>query len=193
MKQFLTAIPLLVVGLVGAHQAEASIITSLVSKTNSTFTYRADLTADQQIDATNQAFGTVYDFGTIIGSISSTGLLNSGFTFTTALTNTAAFQTGPIDDPNSLNIRFTANAGTTIGANTALGTFTVTSPFSFARLASFDGQASKFAPGTGANDTPTGNVGLVSVPSAVPEPTTMLSLGAGLLGVGFFSFKRRKV
>lgn len=193
MKQFLTAIPLLVVGLVGAHQAEASIITSLVSKTNSTFTYRADLTADQQIDATNQAFGTVYDFGTITGSISSTGLLNSGFTFTTPLTNTAAFQTGPIDDPNSLNIRFTANAGTTIGANTALGTFTVTSPFSFARLASFDGQASKFAPGTGANDTPTGNVGLVSVPSAVPEPTTMLSLGAGLLGVGFFSFKRRKV
>lgn len=172
-------------------QAHADVITNLSNITPDgsggfDWTYAAFLTDQQYMDPSlgSSQFGTVYDFGpaTLVGT---TGDLASDFTFSFDPTDTAAFATAPTDTALG-NIRFT-DVGTFIASSTNLGTFTVNSPFGASKLGMFDGQALKVQ-----NNTVTGNIGMVGVPSALAAslPAALPLFGTGLAVIGLIAWPR---
>jgi len=175
------------------NPANAAIITTLSGSPVAVsggfaYTYSATLSDGQEIDPrVTPAFGTVYDFGPIIGSITSTGLLNSFFTFSTNLTDPAAYKTAPDDNPGLANIRFT-DTTVPVLINSLLGTFTVVSPFGPNTIfASADGQAVNAA-----NHQKLGNVSSVLVPAPVPVPAALPLFGTGLAFLGYLTRKRKR-
>ncbi|MGA8026387.1 MAG: hypothetical protein WB992_04525, partial [Bryobacteraceae bacterium] len=169
--------------------ARADILTSLVSVTpdpsgGSDFTYDVVLTNSEELmnpnPNVNPQFGTIYDVSSNKLALKDvTGDLKSDFTFSWALTNTAAYKTDPTDSASLYNLRwtFTAPAGTTLSGGVDLGEFTLLSPYKDVTAQNFDGQAIKSG-GMFAGSI-TGNIGIVGVPTGavVPEPASMLLIG----------------
>jgi len=193
--------------------AKADIITTLSSITADPsggydFTYNVNLTNNEELmnpnPNVNPQFGTLYDVSSSALTLKNvTGFLATDFTFAWSLTNTPAYKTTPTDSSSLYNLRwtFTAPSTTIVGgllppppggtADVDLGNFTLLSPYNSWAYENFDGQAIKsFGAASG---TITGNIGLDRVPTGVvPEPASMLLMGAGLFALGWVGRRQAK-
>jgi hypothetical protein len=173
----------------GGAAARADLTTSFVSVTpvagGFDWQYRVNLDSIQRIDTGITNFVTIYDFGpnTLLVPL-------PNFTYLSTLTNTPAFQTTPVDNPNILNVRFTYTGATNIVGPQTIGFFDLFSPNGPSRTVSTDGQAMQIGvpPDT---DQLRGNVSSTIAPVPVP------AAGAGLPGLvaacgGLIALARRR-
>ncbi len=199
---------LLVGGLFAVSSARADILPSFQTVTPSslnpgdfTWVYTVTLTDDSRLDTASswQEFFTIFDFsGFVAGSQQSS---NPDFTPSSALTGPNAFNTMAPDDPGIPNITWTWTPSvrpSTVTGPLFLGVFSADSIFDQETLAAFSGQSTKnvpFPPGNKENGTELGNIGSTTVPmpttSTIPEPSTMLLLAGGLLGLALIG--RQKI
>src|SRR5437899_92709 len=100
--------------------ARANLTTTFVSVVSDgsggfLWTYDVQLDAQQHLSGSTSTFGTIFDFGPLKGAgITVNGAaLAANFTFSTSLLSTAASNTFPADDPNSLNINFVQSTAVT--------------------------------------------------------------------------------
>lgn len=172
-------------GLAGAAEAD-SLIPTLESVTPSgpgfSWTWTVDLTNDEVIDTgLNPAFTTVYDVPGLAGTPACTAAAGLSCAVTVQDTGVTAPHTAPPDDPASPNVtvHWTGTSGP--GPET-VGTLTLVDANGGQGLTAFSSEATKYAPGTPEDGTPASNLGSVTAPSPVPEPSSLVLLGAALLG-----------
>jgi len=181
-----------------ASSAHASIIPVLDSITpngsNFTFTYNGGLAPDQGV--TNGSQLAIVDFRGYVPGTVATSLSN----VTASVVNTVPFpmllQPGYTDDPTIPDLLFTYTgpdfhtSGGPFGGITYFTGLSADSTFGGKGVGSFSAVAIKNVgdlAGTNAY-----NVGLVAVPSAVPEPATWAMMLTGFLGLGMALRNRRR-
>jgi PEP-CTERM motif len=184
---------------VAAWTARADIIPTYQGATpsggNSIITYTINIPAEVNLESGD--FFTIYDFGNIIPS---SNTQPADWTFSTNLIGQNPAQTAAPDNASILNLTWTYTGPTITGASPAppqnIGPFTVTIPGASldvplpTQRGFFAGQSTKAQDPTGSKSN---NVGMVAVPIAVPEPSTLaLILGAGGLGVFGRAVSRRR-
>ena len=169
--------------------------TSTVDQQNTIWSYTINITAEQ--NATSGSFFTIYDFGNFIPN---SNVEPAGWTFSSSLVGVTPSQTNPFDDPSLLNLTWTYNGPTISGATPAgknIGPFQV-STTGFQPEVAPQTHNSQFAAqgtlATGPNaGSPVNNVGEITVPTAIPEPSTIaLIVGTGGLGLIGRALQRRR-
>jgi hypothetical protein len=169
--------------------------TSTIDEQSTVWNYTINITKEQ--NATVGDFFTIYDFGSFIAG---SNVQPAGWTFSSSLVGTTPSQINAADNPNILNLTWTYNGPTIIGNSPAglnIGPFSVsTAGFLGDTVPSI--KSSMFAAqGTLAGGPTAGskvnNVGNISVPAAIPEPSTIaLILGSGGLGMVGRALARRR-
>ena len=185
----------------GLISARADVIPSFVSagpsadQQNTVWSYKIDITAEQNV--TTGDFFTIYDFGNFMPG---SNVEPSGWTFSASLVGTTPSQTNPTDNPSLFNLTWTYSGPTIVGNSPAgqnIGPFSVmTAGFDpeFLQINSNGQFAAQGTLATGPNaGTHVNNVGAISVPAAIPEPSTLaLIFGTGGLGVIGRALVRRR-
>ncbi len=181
-------------------QAKADIIptftgTSTQGGQNTIWSYTVNITAEQ--NATAGDFFTIYDFGAFIPG---SNMQPADWTFSSSLVGITPAQTNPFDNPAIANLTWTYNGPTIAGTTSAgqnIGPFQVSTAGFQPEVAPGLRNSQFAAQGTLATGPNAGskvdNVGQISVPAAIPEPSTLaLIAGAGGLGVIGRALARRR-
>lgn len=187
----LSAFGLLVMGGKEAHAGYNAVLASVTpSGSNFVWTYDVSVTSNnEQIQSGN--FFRFYDFaGYVAGSATAS---SAGFTVATALTNPVPPPNVILlhgDDPTILNVTFTyggTNPITPTGTSPLV--VTMTSIYGLPSSVTKDFVGQSFNTQLGIVDTRQDDV----VPGIVPEPTSIISAGVGLilLGVGGYAGRFR--
>jgi hypothetical protein len=194
---------------------EAAITPTLVAVTPNgdgtfTYTYNVDLAEDQNAlndgafpsgttpagpgapSDTFQDYFVIYDFAGLIGG---SATQPAGWTFAIAFTGPTPSTTSPADDPNLFNIYWVRTGEPDLIGPQDLGMFSVSSNFENVFFDNYTSDATRSQGDTAG--TAVASIGTVNVPQIsggapfrVSEPGTLMLLGSGLLGLGFF--RRRK-
>lgn len=171
-------------------------VSSSSDQLNTVWSYTINITDEQNANAGD--FFTIYDFSGIAPLSSSQPV---GWSFSAQLVGVTAPQTNPTDSPSLYNLTWTYTGSTIIG-NSAdgknIGPFSVTTAGEFnpdfpplMRDSQFTAQGT-LAQGPNAG-SPVSNIGTVSVPAPIPEPSTIaLIVGSGGLGVVGRALARRR-
>src|SRR4051812_1436637 len=158
--------------------ARADLIPSYISATpdngNTIFSYTLNITVDQNAMAGD--YFTIYDFGDFIQG---SNVQPQGWTFSFQSIGITPGDTIPPDDPQVSNLTWTWTGDTIHGdtpAGSNIGLFSVTVAGLRPNLQNgyFAGQ------GTRSGDplnTKIGNVGLIVIPTPIPEPSTLALIG----------------
>lgn len=176
--------------------ARADIIPTYISATpdgtNTVWSYQVNITVDQNAVAGD--YFTIYDFGNFIPG---TSVQPAGWTFSFAAVGVTPSDTTPPDNPSLFNLTWTYTGDTIPGGTPAgsnIGPFSIT----VAGLSTASTNGFFAAQGTRSGDplgTKIGNVGSITIPVAVPEPST-IALIAGTAGLGLVGralARRRKL
>lgn len=129
---------------------------------------------------TCQALITIYDFA---GYIPGTAFGPANWQFSSANLGTTPLQLLPLDDPGIPNLTWIyTGSPIQINANTLynIGKFGAQSIFN---LRTLDDYSTRDAQGTETNRRRFASLGSTDVPATIPEPGTMLLLGAGLASI----------
>jgi hypothetical protein len=172
-----------------ASIAQAGLLPISVNVTKdgnaSNWAYSVVLTSDVKLQKGD--FFTIYDFA---GFLSSTNDQPDSFSFGSSLTGPTPGRVNPNDDPNLPNLTWTYTGDETTVGPANLGTFQVQSLYGASESGFFTSLTRKTIDGkTESNITDT----LIPVPMencGVPEPTTLILLGAGLPMLGLARWVR---
>lgn len=191
MKRFvfgsLTVLTIAILALaMSATSARANTLTpNLVSVTggaNSTFNYNVVLSPSGELDTVHilgvTEFVTIND---IAGYVSCSAPAN--WSCSSALIGPTGYLTSAPDNGSIPNVTFTSNAtGDITGPVTYTG-FTIVSTDPNTTLGYWSDTDVKNDPGQTDDETIQGSVGSVNVPAPVPEPSSLVMLGSGLIGL----------
>ena len=130
---------------------------------------------------------TIFDFA---GKIDGTQSQPANFSFSSANVGPTPSQLSPNDNPAVSNVTWTYTGKATIAGDTWLGDFSVASVYKRTGTDDFTGQSHKLSNGHFNNNITDTEV---PVPSGVPEPSTYLMAGFGLVALAGYGWRCRRM